>query len=70
MQLPQKQKSHLFLHFLNLYEILKISRKKMTLIDFVFPKLRTSKSWLDKCLKSPVSGSPSTSNNVNGRKHC
>ena len=41
----------------------------MTLIDFVFPKLRTLKTWLDKCLKSPVSEDPSTSNMVNVRKH-
>ena len=26
--------------------------------------------WLDKCLKSPVSEDPSTSNMVNGPKHC
>ena len=34
----------------------------MTLIDFVFPKLRTLKTWLDKCLKGPVSEDHSTSN--------
>ena len=28
------------------------------------------KTWLDKCLKSPVSEDPSTSDMVNGRKHC
>ena len=28
------------------------------------------KTWLDKCLKSPVSEDPSTSNMVNGPKHC
>ena len=27
------------------------------------------KTWLDKCLKSPVSHDPSTSNMVNGTKH-
>ena len=31
----------------------------MTLIDLVFPKLRTPKTWSDKCLKSPVTGEPS-----------
>ena len=36
----------------------------MTLTDFVFPKLRTVKSWLDKCRKSPVLEDPSTSNMV------
>ena len=28
------------------------------------------KMWLDKCLKSPLSEDPSTSNMVNGWKHC
>ena len=42
----------------------------MTLIDFVFPKLRTPKKLLDKCLKSPISENPSTSNMVNGPQHC
>ena len=28
------------------------------------------KTWLDNCLKSPVSEDPSTSNMVNGPKHC
>ena len=28
------------------------------------------KTWLDKCLKSPVSEDPLTSNMVNGPKHC
>ena len=42
----------------------------MTLTAFVFPKLPTLKSWLDKCLKSPVSEDPSTSNMVNMPKHC
>ena len=27
------------------------------------------KTWLDKCIKSPVSEDPSTSNMVNGLKH-
>ena len=42
----------------------------MTLIDFVFPKLRTPKTWWDKCLKSPVSEDPSRSNMINVLKHC
>ena len=41
----------------------------MTITAFVFSKLRTLKTWLDKCLKSPVSEDPSTSNMVNVRKH-
>ena len=28
------------------------------------------KTWLDKCLKSPVSEVPSSNNMVNGQKHC
>ena len=44
--------------------------KKMTLIDSAFPKLQTPKMWLDKCLKSPVSEDPLTSNMVNRSKHC
>ena len=42
----------------------------MTLTTFVFPKLRTLKTWLDKCLKSPVLEDPSTSSMVNMSKHC
>ena len=42
----------------------------MTLTGFVFPKLRTLKRWINKCLKSPVSEQPSTSNMVNVSKHC
>ena len=37
----------------------------MALIDFLFPKLQTPKTWSDKCLKNPVSDDPSTSNMVN-----
>ena len=42
----------------------------MTLIAFVFPKLRTRKTWWDKCLKSHLSEDPPTSNMVNFQKHC
>ena len=41
----------------------------MTLIDFVFAKLRTPKTWLDKCLQSPVLEHPWRRNMVNGPKH-
>ena len=47
-----------------------ILKKKMALIDFVFPKLRSLKSWLDKSLKSDVSEDPLKSKMVNGPKHC
>ena len=36
----------------------------MTHIDFIFPKLRTPKTSLDKCLRSLVSEDMSTSNTV------
>ena len=42
----------------------------MTVIDCVFRKLRTPKTWLDKCLKSPVEDALLTSNMVDGPKHC
>ena len=45
-------------------------KKNMTFTAFVFPKLRTLKTWFDKCLKSPVSEDPSTSNMINVPKHC
>ena len=56
MQLYQKKKPFLnvLLHFWNLAEILNVSEKRVTLISFVFPILWTPKTWLDKCLKSPV----------------
>ena len=41
----------------------------MTIIDFVFPKLRTPKTWLDKCLKSLFLEDILTSNMVNEPKH-
>ena len=43
---------------------------KMTLIANVFPKFRTPKNVVKKCLKSPVSEDPSTSNMVRGTKQC
>ena len=35
-----------------------------------FGTYRLRKTWLDKCLKSPVSQDPLTSNIVNEPKHC
>ena len=35
-------------HFCNLPELLKILNKKMTRIDFAFPKFRIPKTWSDK----------------------
>ena len=42
-------------------------KKKMTLLADLFPKL--IKTWLDKCLESPVWEDPSTDNMVNWSKH-
>ena len=44
--------------------------KKMTVIDFVFPKLRTPKRWLDKYLKRPPSEDSSTNKMVKGPERC
>ena len=46
MQISQKEKTffNLLLHFLNIDNIFNILDKKMTLIDFVFSKLRTPKT--------------------------
>ena len=59
-----------FLNFLNVDSILKISKQRWPwyLVYFWIYGLR--KTWLDKCLKSPVSEDASTSNMVNGPKHC
>ena len=58
------------LHYWNLDEILNILKENVTLVDFVFPKLRTPKRLSDKCLKSPVSDNSSARNMVNVPKHC
>ena len=72
MQLSQKQK--VFLNFLLLFwslpETLNVFAKKMTLIAFVFLNLRTPKTRLHKCLKSPASEDPLENNMVNVPKHC
>ena len=72
MQLSQNQK--FFYHFSATVLKSKLSfenfEKEMTLTAFVFPKLRTLKTWLDKSLKSPVSEDCSKSNVVNVPKHC
>ena len=72
LQLSKKQKtfSQFFAAFLKTSWNLNASKKKMSLIAFVFPKLRTTKTWLDKCLKSLVSEDPSKRNMVNVPKHC
>ena len=35
-----------------------------------FPNYQLRKTWLDQCLKSPISEDPSTDNMVIGPKHC
>ena len=44
--------------------------KKMNLIPFVFRKVLTPKTLLDKCRKGPVSEDPSTSKLADGPKDC
>ena len=53
MQLPQKQKyfSEFSVKYLKSRLNFEHFKKNMTLTAFVFPKLRTLKTWLDKCLK-------------------
>ena len=78
MQISQKQKtfSAFFFFFFffwilkNLDSVLNIFKKGMTLIADVFFNFRLRKTWLDKCLKSPLSEDSSTSNMVNGLKYC
>ena len=72
MELSQKQKnfSHFFPAFLKSRLNFKHLKKNITLIDFIFSKLATPKTWIDECLKSPVSEDASTSSMVNVPKHC
>ena len=72
MQLSHKQKrfSNHFAEFLKSTLNFDHFEKKMTLISFLFPILRTPKTSLDKCQKSLVSEDASTSNIVNVLKHC
>ena len=70
--LSQKQKifSEFFASFFKSSLNLEQFKKKLTLIADVFPKLGTPKTWLDQCLKSPISEDPLKSNMVNALKHC
>ena len=72
MQFYQKQKtfSLFLLLFWILAEVFDVLNKKITLIDFVFSKLHSSKRWSDKCVKSLVSEDAWRSSMVNVRKHC
>ena len=71
MQLPQKKMfSKFFLAFSQFRFNFQHFQQKITLIADVFFDLRTAKTWLDKCLKSFVSEDTSTSDMVNGPRHC
>ena len=71
MQLSQKQNTfcQFFLPFLKSSLNFKYFKKKMTLIDFVFSKIRTSKTYSYKFLKRNVSEDPSKSSMVNVPNH-
>ena len=72
MQLPQKQKyfSEFSVKYLKSRLNFEHFKENMTLTAFVFPKLWILKTWLDKCLKSPVPENPLPRTIVNVRKHC
>ena len=40
----------------------------MTVTAFVFPKLRTPKTWLGKCLESDVSEDPSSYSSITAKE--
>ena len=60
----------IFLHFRNLDSILTILKKRSPSALMYFWTCGFLKTWLDKCLKSPVWEDPPTSNKINGPKHC
>ena len=65
----QKHFLNSFLNFLNLESIFKFFNKKVWPRSVLYIwTYGLQKTWLDKCLKSPVSEDPSTSNMVNGPK--
>ena len=72
MQLSQKEKklSHLFYVFWKSRFNFEHFQKKRDPHSCFFLTYGLRKTWLDKCLKSPVSEDPSKSNMVNGPKYC
>ena len=66
----KKLSLNFFLNFPNLNSILNIFKKRMTLIADVFLNLRTPKNVVRYMSKKSLSDDPSTSNMVNGPKHC
>ena len=73
MQLSQKHKtfSRFFTAFLkSRWTFEHFDKKKLMVMDFVISKLRTPKTYSEKCLKSHVWENPLTRNMVNVRKQC
>ena len=72
MKLSKKKKLffNFFLYFSNNDLIFDILDKKMTLIGYVFRKLRTEKNVVRKVSKRLASEDLSTSNMIKGLKHC
>ena len=66
----QKTFSSFFSSFLKSSLNLEHFQKKMTLMLMYFRNYGVQNTWLDQCLKSPVSKHPSKSNMVNAPKHC
>ena len=72
MQLSRKHEtfSKFFAKFLKSIKTLKYFEKKDDPHRFLFPKIRTPKTWSHKRLKSIFSDDPLTNNMVNVAKHC
>ena len=73
MQLSQKHKtfSRFYTAFLkSRWTFEHFDKKKLMVMDFVISKLRTPKTYSEKCLKSHVWENPLTRNMVNVRKQC
>ena len=71
MELSEKKKNFFQFFAASLKSRLNFERfeKKEHPHSFGFPKTRAKKTWLDKCLKSPIKENPSTSNMANVSKH-
>ena len=71
MHLSQKEKifSEFFSEFFESALNSEHFQKKRTFIAYIIPKLPTTKTCLDKCLKAPVSENPLTGDMVSGQKH-
>ena len=71
IQLSQKQKtfSEVFFCFFESYIKVGSFGKKDEPHLMNFGNYRLQKTWLENCIKKPISENPSTSNMVNGPKH-